>query len=136
MAARKIRIGYKRFPGAEQGTCFYCGMPADTVDHVPPVSLVDSLVGLERLLPRWVVPACHECNSTLGDEPLFKLSERAAFLIEKYEKLYHNYLSCGDFSDDELSELGPILRSQVENAVAVKRVITRRLQSLMCLADE
>ena len=65
--ARKAAIGgaYSLFPGSGAG-CQYCGIPADTYDHVPALSKVYSLGVSEfekKKIRLWIVPACNECNS-------------------------------------------------------------------------
>ena len=43
--------------------CFYCGDPADTADHCPPLNRVDSYRGLGAGREFYVkVACCAECN--------------------------------------------------------------------------
>jgi 5-methylcytosine-specific restriction endonuclease McrA len=46
--------------------CFYCGSPADTADHVVPVSRG----GADRYDN--VLPACRECNTAKGTRELLE----------------------------------------------------------------
>ena len=46
----------------DQWSCFYCHMPADTVDHVIPISVApDLVVSFEN-----AVACCKSCNSRKG----------------------------------------------------------------------
>ena len=45
------------------GACIYCGAPADTIDHLDPVSRGG------RTTPGNVAPACKSCNSRKRDTP-------------------------------------------------------------------
>lgn len=56
--------------------CVYCGLASKTLDHVPPLRFVH-VAGADRFL----YPACHVCNLTLGPLPDVCLRKRSAFLI-------------------------------------------------------
>lgn len=68
-------------------TCIYCGDPADTEDHLEPVSRQTSrrrkgkMPGLGD-----TVPCCGECNSLLGAANAFTVKERAAVLVLAYAR--------------------------------------------------
>ena len=60
-------------PITDLGRCFYCGEPADTIDHVQPKSATTSRLGGRT------VPACRDCNCTiLRDLPIYTETERGA----------------------------------------------------------
>ena len=48
-------------------SCFYCGEPASTIDHVPPKSIRFTLIGLgaQTIYPFYELDCCRECNSAL-----------------------------------------------------------------------
>ena len=58
----------------DQGTCQYCGRPADTVDHVRPVAAggTDDMNNL--------VAACRECNDEAKDLVFGSVKEKAEYL--------------------------------------------------------
>src|SRR6266404_4024559 len=74
--ASSWRIGLTAIP------CFYCGCPANTIDHVPPKS-VRSFIVAEKLRSKYTfseVNCCLECNVLLGDRPIWRLSLRKRFI--------------------------------------------------------
>jgi len=78
-------------------SCTYCGDPADTVDHLEPVSRQTArrrrgkMAGLGDR-----VPACRECNSTLGACNANTVKERAAVLLLAYAGQKRNPLELID----------------------------------------
>ncbi len=83
--------------------CVYCGARANTVDHIPPVSLVFALElnTFKRLLK---VRACKECNSALGAKALFTLESRREFIHERLKKKLDKYK--GVLTAEEMETLG------------------------------
>lgn len=94
--------------------CTYCGDPADTRDHVPPISRVSDYeaFGLRREV-YIKVPCCRECNSLAGDTLQDNILERAEFIKGKLARKYLHRVSLVEWDEDELDELGPILRTKV-----------------------
>lgn len=114
--------------------CRYCGMPAETTDHCPPIPAayaVGADVMIERGYPLLKVRACSECNTALSDRPLYSIAERVQYLIEVYAKRYKKLIRSPKWTVDELNELGDgYLGSYViahENAAAIA---CRRLEHL------
>jgi hypothetical protein len=109
--------------------CVYCGMPADTIDHVPPLNWVYSL-GVESFERAGValvlVPACRLCNSVLGDRKLPTVRDRAAVVAEKIRKMLLDHEA--RWSSKELDELGPNLRSYVEMYHLIREQHQRRME--------
>jgi 5-methylcytosine-specific restriction endonuclease McrA len=60
--------------------CFYCGLPAPTLDHVPPLNKVDDLLMEFEILIYTKVPACNECNRIASDEPHTDIYERQKYI--------------------------------------------------------
>ena len=87
--------------------CVYCGELATTKDHLLPRSYTGEA---ERLLIP-TVPACIECNSTLNDIFMPDVIERREYLKNKYRKKYKNLLKIIWYSDEDLMEFGPQLRT-------------------------
>jgi hypothetical protein len=116
------------------GWCYYCGWPADSVDHVIPLSFRNSLVSLEPdfrkdLLRRrtLTVQCCRECNSLLGATYQETLEERKHFLKGRIRCHYRKALKVADFTEKELEQFGPTLRREVESAIVLKDAIKARL---------
>jgi hypothetical protein len=112
--------------------CTYCGQPATSRDHVVPRVFRASLDGLngvdyDRRLPD-TVPACRECNSVLGSRlfPTVVAKRHAmhAALLTRYAKL----LVAPNWTQAELDELGPGMRSSVIAMIDAKEHIRERLR--------
>lgn len=99
--------------------CFYCGMFADSVDHVIP----RWLVGDDTVM----VMACRECNCALGakmfDDAIAKRQWIKWWLRQRYERL----LGMPEWSDRELAALGPALRQYVLANLRNREIIKARL---------
>jgi len=99
--------------------CVYCGDVRECVDHVPPLTLVESKTP-EALRDAGVMlityPCCSTCNEQLGSKPLATYEERLIFL-------YNRYLDKADrqpmWQQWEIDELGGELK---------KLVLARQLQ--------
>lgn len=98
------RHEFERMPGSFG--CFYCAEPADTIDHTPPLSWIES-----RRMEDWrsrgikllTVPCCGECNRTLGSRALFTPLDRATYL-ERW--LLNKYDRAGRlWSEEEIAEM-------------------------------
>jgi ribosomal protein L37AE/L43A len=118
-----------------QNICYYCGQPADSIDHVIPQAMLRQLVCLEdgeitkailrkRALKVW---ACRECNSLLSSSYQDSLVERKQFLKEKLKKKYKRIIALPKWDEDDLNEMGYVLRQYIENAARLKEFIVQRI---------
>ena len=107
--------------------CFYCGMPAGTVDHVPALNKVEELRAIYEIQHYTKVPACSECNGVAGDEPHLEVFERRRFLKDKLKKRYKKYIKLPDWEDSEIKPLGYALKMNVEAAMSIKYLVAYRL---------
>lgn len=107
--------------------CLYCGLPAPTVDHVPPLSEVEDLRLIYDNIQYTKVPACEECNRLALDEPHISLSERQQFIKSKLKEKYKKYIQFIDWESDEIQELSYNLRKSVEAHMNLKYLIAYRL---------
>ncbi len=109
--------------------CFYCGDPADSVDHCPALAVAYAW-GTENLLNSGVslllIPSCRECNLLLGDRPVLTPAARGEFLNKKLSDRYKKFLG-GTFNEKDLTEYGVNLRSVLERHMNIKTWIERRL---------
>lgn len=101
----------------ERLTCFYCGELGSTKDHLFPQIIGDGMGDTVR--------ACVECNSTLNAAFATSTEERMKRLYLVYVKKYKLDQKIPEWSDDEISGLGPNLRT------AVKGKIHKRQRALM-----
>src|ERR1041385_4788807 len=95
--------------------CTYCNSPyGDTLDHVVPWSYTHGTK--RRGKPGAAdnghrrVPACRECNNLLSDALLFTVRERRAYVRQRLRERYGVPVR---WTDEELDELGPTLRSAI-----------------------
>jgi len=107
--------------------CFYCGLPADTVDHIIPRVVVTALMDIQFTAGRMTVPACRECNSALGakvfSDPLEKKRWIKVWLRQRYKRV----LQMPPWSESELAELQFNLREMTEAALRLKELIKSRI---------
>lgn len=112
--------------------CDYCGLLADTVDHVPPLSVRPALIEL-KLAPRYhfvEVRSCRECNTALGARPLWTISQRKQFLIKWITRRYDQYLQIPNWTEGELAKLSETLQDCVLDDLAVRDLTRHRLRRL------
>ena len=95
--------------------CFYCNAPADTLDHVPPLTMIDYMPYEERRkygIPAVLLPCCSECNVNLGDKALADTISRLEFLEWHYDKFLQTQR--GMWTEEEINKLGYVLQLQVK----------------------
>lgn len=94
--------------------CVYCGDPADTTDHVPPISRVEDYramgPGREIYL---LVKSCRPCNQLIGSDLHADIFERIEAVKYRLKRKMRGNDSALQWSDEELKKLGKNLRSQV-----------------------
>ena len=126
---KAFRTHYKNYHTDTK--CYYCGDPAETIDHVPAIN-VAYVMGLDILEKRNIkllkVRSCGQCNSILGDRQLLTLDDRARFVYEALQSRYKRLLRAQEWDREELLELGPVLRSYVLSYHNAKSWIEHRLQ--------
>lgn len=109
--------------------CYYCGVIADTIDHVPPTSIRPTLVslGLHLKIPFKEVRACRECNSLLGSRDIWLLTQRKQFIKKALRRRYKKILKCPEWTDSELASLNGSLQSFVIQRQVLKEILFKRL---------
>ena len=108
--------------------CYYCGAPAETIDHVPPQSVRPILI--EYNVTKWnfvEVDACRECNSLLGARQPWALAERKAKIKELLRKQYRRYLEIPEWTEVELGDLGRGLSDFVAEGQVLQKWLKQRL---------
>jgi 5-methylcytosine-specific restriction endonuclease McrA len=126
---REFARRYRRRYLFGQSTCTYCGMPSDTWDHVPAVSVAYDVTceWLERNgYGLWLVPACRQCNGRLGSRRLFTVEERAKVI---WRGLHRDLeaITSAEWTTEELSELGPRLGAYVRAGADHVLVLKHRI---------
>ena len=103
--------------------CYYCGVPATSIDHVIPQTLRGRIPDWEDI----TVPACHECNSRLGDRVFNTLPARKRYIKERLGTKHAKLLRMPDWTEEELAEIGPTLQRHIRAGIAAKFLILARL---------
>lgn len=136
MAKSRGKDVSRLYTRAEVGTwsrCAYCDWNADSIDHVPALSILRKW-GPEYFRHMGVdlttYPSCRECNSVLSVAPVYTLAERCLILIGHYRVKYRRVLTLEVWTDAELRELGPTLRSAVVRLGAERDKARLRLKCL------
>jgi 5-methylcytosine-specific restriction endonuclease McrA len=137
--ARKSKGGYKRQPTPDLPSaipCTYCGLPADTEDHIVPMSLLARIEGLSTdvraeilaELPMLIrVYACRQCNSVLGNRVYRGIVDRRDAVKDYLRRKHKRLLKSPDWTDEEIDQLGYTLRDHVKNRMELKKVVKARL---------
>ncbi len=105
---------YTRHYTAEGYYCFYCGDPAEGLDHVPPISMIDNMPYEKRKrdkIPAVTLACCSECNSALSSRRLQTVDDRLLFLESYYDAKFKKQNAM--WSEEEIEELGPSLQQSV-----------------------
>jgi hypothetical protein len=106
----------------------YCGQPADTLDHVPPVSRISDYEALRLDRERYfLVRSCADCNVVLGNSLQETILQRAEYLKDRLEQKHRNKLKAQEWDEEELQELGPRLRSSVRAQIRTATRIRARI---------
>ena len=92
--------------------CYYCGAPADSIDHVTPQT-IKTMCGFEFENPvtarTETVKACRECNSSLGGRFFETLADRKVAAKDHIRRKYKKYLRIPQWTPEELAELEPVV---------------------------
>jgi hypothetical protein len=112
--------------------CYYCGLPASTIDHVVPIVIIKALLdlpdGLKRLKGRVLtVHACQQCNSIAGGRYFDTLSDRLDYVKKRLRQKLKKDLDCADHTDRDLMEMSEWLRDYCINGQERRRVALARL---------
>ena len=105
---------YTRHYTTEGYYCFYCGDPAEGLDHVPPISLIDAMPYKKRKqdrIPAVTVACCQECNSALSNRRLTTVDDRLMFLESYYDAKFKQQNAM--WTEEEINELGFSLQKSV-----------------------
>lgn len=109
-AAKRLADVYK---DEHSVSCVYCGAPASTWDHVPPLDAADRL-GSNRFLKLVRYRACGQCDGWLGNRPFYDLENRRKWVKRKLQVLVEKSKKSARWTDEEISQLGPVLASSME----------------------
>jgi hypothetical protein len=123
-------VGYEYHEDDIRGTCFYCGLPASTIDHVIPISYIEQILDIDGAIPRplYKVSACTECNCLSSSNVFNSIDDKKAFVKRRLKRRYAKYLNMPHWDQSEINKLGYNLKSNVLNANKIKEQTQKRLQ--------
>lgn len=113
--------------------CTYCGVVAQSVDHVVPQWLLKRAEAANLDLSRmfrmrsWTVPACIECNSSLGNRVFQTIALRRAAAKQHVRRKYKAFLRIPNWSADELAEMAPAMVRSIQAGIRVRDWVRQRL---------
>lgn len=99
--------------------CIYCGDIATTIEHFPPVCITNS---------GFKLPSCTECNNFAVDENPRHFERRIESVKSKIRRKNWKWLQIPEWSHEELSEMSPIMRRDIINALNKKNRTIKRLE--------
>lgn len=114
----------------EPDPCVYCGMPADSIDHIPPRAYREFIAaqGLQKRYPFIEVIACRECNSALGARALWTVAARKKRIAQYLRRKYAKYLAIPDWTPAEAEEMGTgMLGTYIRHGLIVRDVTRERI---------
>lgn len=103
--------------------CTYCGLSAGTRDHIMPRTWSGESYRSHIL----TVPSCGECNSIIGDKPIYSIDGRRAHAQRRLAEKKFKVLGYETMLEVELEEYGPGLRSVMEAAAHQREHLESRL---------
>lgn len=122
---------YERHYTEEGYRCFYCNEAADGLDHVPPISWVETYskeFWKENQYPFATIPCCRDCNSALGNRRLFSVEDRLKFLESFYDaKFTKEYIP---WSEAEIREMGPFFQKSIRARQEKARIFLDKVQAV------
>lgn len=118
----------------ERYDCIYCGMTAESRDHVVAHSYESNSVSKDWSHDK-IVPSCKECNCLLSDLFLPSIAERADYITGILKVRYRKLLSSPDWSQKELAALGKRLRDYVKGEQNKKRTVQMRISYAELMAN-
>lgn len=118
----------------QMSECFYCGViNGNCRDHVVPHSYYSNS-RYRKYETGQMVPACNQCNITLSNHLFPTLQARAAYLLAKYKNKNRRLLAIPDWSDEQLELCEGNLRRSIEQSLAAKDALEKRLRHLELVA--
>ena len=114
--------------------CHYCGAPANTKDHIIPISYLRNGRPLSCASVGDTVDCCAECNSLLGAKALFSIEERANEIAECLTRRYKKELNAPVWTDEEINELGPSLQNSIKSKQFLRNEVLERIRNATSVA--
>lgn len=104
--------------------CTYCGIRSGTRDHLLSRPWTGDATDRRHIA---TVPACAQCNSTLGSVAIRSIDGRRAYVQRRLAEKKFKVLGYESRREVELAEYGPNLRSVMESAAEEREHLEARL---------
>ena len=115
----------------ERDFCFYCGVPADTRDHVPALNCVESIraeyINPDTDIIYQKVFACRECNSMASDKRHLDIWERKDWLKKALFQKYKKDIEQIDWYEEDFHDCGEELSRQMKARMKRKYTAIARI---------
>ena len=109
--------------------CTYCGECSDTMDHIPPVHYLARVRDLEAEVENCrMVPACKDCNSTLGGLLILNVADRRKHVKTRIRDRFKKFLRMPEWDEDDLRGMSEALVREIAAYLVVKAQAERRLR--------
>ena len=114
--------------------CYYCGLPANSIDHVVPQALLNRVKDdyevwkALKARRRLTVDSCRECNSLLGSKYDHALVKRKQRLKEALIRKYINVLEIPQWNNHEIAALSGMLQQHVLQGIKKQAIVRERLR--------
>lgn len=103
----------------ERGLCAYCGEYGSEAEHVVPKS---------SRLPTYTLLACGECNRIAGGLVFRSFVDKRGHIHRELRRKYRRVLRMPEWPEEEMGELGYVLRAQIEVWERARQSVRRRLE--------
>jgi hypothetical protein len=123
------------FVDIDKFDCTYCGVIAQSRDHIIPVVYESVSRKTASYARDKVVPACNECQGILSDRWIPTISGRAAYVAGELARKYAETLRVPDWQEQEIYTLGYNLQNEVRGALVCKQLITSRISFALVIAE-
>lgn len=120
----QVECQYERV-GSISDPCVYCGAPASTFDHVPPLHYAARNPDCEMQFKKH--PACSECNSALGGSILLTMKERRDYIRQYLRRKYSSYLKMPRWDEDELNEMSGKMADEIRRSSRFAEYVKQRV---------
>lgn len=112
----------------QQDWCVYCGASATAKDHFAPVSVVASLMSMGlRVSGKFLVPSCGECNGIAHDSIFVSIGAKRRYIQGRLKRKYSKLLNMPDWTEEELDEMGYMMRSAIIGGIAQRDYMRARI---------
>jgi hypothetical protein len=102
-------------------------MPADALDHVPPISRMDDAMALGVDFRPVKIPCCGECNNLAGIALHVNFMDRYDYVKARLAKRYAKQLRVVTWTEADLEEMGPKLRRSILHDMRAKAFVESRI---------